>query len=488
METRHSAVGIIAIATLSNALVSYDAAVVGVALPKIDSRLSIPIASGGWVSGAMLLVIGATVVPAGRLSGRYGPRIVLFWGTLIIMLGTVLAAIAQEAAMLLAGRAIQGLGSSALLAAGMMIVGVCFEPDRRSTVFGISVGLSAVMFVAGPVVGGLLTDGPGWRAIFVTELPVAIVLLLTIVIWAPKKASVVDPLTPKHGLDIGGAVLLAIATTGVAFAATQFGATASLTPVIIVSFIVGIGAGVVFVRFESRDRFPMVPVRDVWRNLELRSLLFYMLILRLALVGPATYLVLYFELGLGESATAAGLSLLPALLPAFIAAPLAGYLSDRLGYAPILLASAVLVVCGLATGAAAIGTSSRSLMVAGLILFGLGIASSVSPNTAACLNAVHASELGMVSGLSRMVSQFGGLLGLAVFGALIGGVEAIVAGVNQVVPPQAIAPLDPSEKTGLDDGLIVAMTLLALAVVWVTVIMWRHRDEVTPEPAIDPVS
>ncbi len=473
---RTSDVGTIAVSAMCICLVFYDSSVVSVALPRIQVDLHIGASAGAWVTGAFLIVLTVLVVPAGRFVQTHDPRKVMLGGTMLFLVGTIGAGTSATAPQLFISRGIQGAAAAVLLAGGTLIIARGFPPKRRGMALGVSLAVGSIALAAGPVIGGLLTGGPGWRWIFLTTVIPIVILLVLIGAFAPSRGGV-DEQAPRS-LDIAGVALLAIAITGFVVGLVQFGSAQHSLPLVVSCFVAAIVFGLAFVMYESKARFPLIDVGWVAGHREMQALLLALLFSRAGILGAATYTAVYFELGLSETPIQAGISLLPAIAPVFLAAPISGVLADRIGSVKVLAVSGLALAVGLTLIVPAIQLDSFGLMVCALILLGAGAAAMQAPMTAACLNLAPTSELGMVIGLVKLVGQAGGLIGIAIFAAGIGYLGTLVAHTDHLIPLYPNQKLSAEQRSGLDVGVQFGAAFFALAIILSLVLVWRNRHAI----------
>lgn len=239
---------------LGSSMALLDSTVINVALPRIGKDLGTDLAALQWTVNAYMLTLAGLILLGGALGDRYGRRRVFVVGVVWFAAASVICGIAPNSAVLIAARALQGIGGALLTPGSLALIQASFHPDDRARAVGLWSGLGGVGAAIGPFVGGWLVDGPGWRWVFLLNIPVAAVCLPVALRHVPESR---DP--DAHGrFDVLGAVLGALALALVTYALIEApgqGASA----VVIGAAVGGIVLGVVFVQVERRRADPMLP-------------------------------------------------------------------------------------------------------------------------------------------------------------------------------------------------------------------------------------
>lgn len=395
-------------------LASTEQSVVATALPTMAGEL------GGanrlaWVVTAYL--VAATIVTPlyGKMSDLFGRRVVYQVSIAVFAVGSVLCALSQTMSQLVAARAVQGLGGGGLLSLAFVIVGDVVSPRDRGRYIGIFTTVFAVSAVTGPLWGGALVDGPGWRWVFWSVLPISAVTLLVTARGLRLPFATREPL-----IDWAGIVLLVVAAGTLIMVPIWGGQTFAWSSwQLITTAIVGIVASALFVAQESRAIEPIIPLR-LFADRSIVAVFIMGFALMAALLAVLTFLPLFLQVSAGVSATRSGLMLLPESIGISLVAAVSGYLVSRTGrYKWTMLSGAALAAVALAL-LTRIGPNTTALGLAPVLFIlgaGLGL---IFPNlTLSVQNAVAIEDLGIGTSTSNFFRSMGGAFGAAIAGALL---------------------------------------------------------------------
>jgi DHA2 family methylenomycin A resistance protein-like MFS transporter len=421
--------------TTAFTLVIIGTTVVNVALPSIHRELGGSTAALQWVINAYTLMLASLLLSMGALCDQRGGRRMMLGGISLFVIGAVLAAAAPDLAVVLAGQVLLGTGAAALLPASLALISDAY-PDRRgrSRAVAIYASASAVAIGLGPVIGGLLIDAIGWRAIFAMDVPLALIVGALVVLDVGE--------TPRRGhgrLDPGGQVTAVLALAALTFAVIQSGTDGWLDARTLGPFGLSIAAGAAFIALERRARPPMLPL-SIFGSRAFSVSAVAGLLVNLAVYGQFFVLSLYLQDLRGLSPLTTGLFLLVQPGAASISALAAGVVAHRRGpRLPVIVGGAIamlgpllILVGGLGAGA------SYAPLVAGLALLGAGAGFSVPGMTVAVVANSRADQVGIASASFTASRQVGGILGVAVLGALAGQ-PVHVPGIRTAVAVAVIA-------------------------------------------------
>ncbi len=395
-------------------LAALDQSIVGTALPRIVSDL------GGldhlsWVVTAYLLTSTAATPLWGKISDLYGRRLIFQTAISIFILGSVLCGFAQNMPELIAFRAFQGIGGGGLFSIAFAIIGDVIPPRERGRYQGYFGAVFGLASVAGPLLGGWFTDGPGWRWIFFINVPVGLTALMV------TSVSLRMPVTRRqHRIDYlgAGAIVAAVASLllYLNWAGNQYGWTAP-GPLA----LVGASAllAVAFVLIERRATEPIIPMR-LFDNAVFRVGNIFGFLAGVAMFGGIIFLPLYMQTVLGYSPTKSGLALLPAILGIFTTSIGSGQLITRTGRYKIFpaLGAAILVAALLLLSRVGVHTPYWQLAVYEFV-FGAGLGFTMQTIVTAVQNAVEMRDLGTATSSTTFFRQVGASIGTAVFGAVL---------------------------------------------------------------------
>jgi EmrB/QacA subfamily drug resistance transporter len=408
---------VMAVAILASFVAFLDGSVVNLALPAMARNLGGGLAFQQWVVDAYLLVLGALILLAGSISDVFGRIGVLRFGLVAFGVGSIVAAVAASGLVLITARAVQGLGAAFLVPSSLALINSTFEGDAQPKAIGTWTAWTGTAFVLGPLLGGLAVDLLNWRWIFIlSAVPVIITFVLTVGLGAEHDRS-----QDREPIDVPGAALAAVGLGGTVYALIEQQRLGLSHPAVAGALAVGLVCLAGFVAWELRADHPMVPMHlFAVRNFGIGNLA---TVFVYAGVSMGSLIVsLFTQEVVGFSATEAGLATLPLPVLSFLLARPFGALSARFGPRLFMAAGPVLAGIGFLLMRPAQGSFDFWLqLLPGLILFGLGLAATVTPLTSAVLSAVDAAHSGIASAINNAVSRLAGLIAVAFAGVIAGG-------------------------------------------------------------------
>jgi EmrB/QacA subfamily drug resistance transporter len=398
----------LAVTSLAFFMVTLDALVVATALPAIHRDLNASVSTLAWTVNAYSLTFAAGIITAAALGDRLGRRHVFVAGLILFSAASAACAVAPSAGLLLAARAIQGIGAAAITPLSLTLLTAAFPAERRGAVVGIWGAIGGMAVAGGPVVGGAITQGIDWHWIFWVNVPIGLIVV------ALTLARIAESYGPRGRLDLAGMALVTGGSVGLVWGLVRSGTVGWSSPEVIVTLIGGGLLLVLFVLWERRAPEPMLPPRlFVSRTFAAANATAFMM--TAAIMSAAFLVTQYFQLVLGHSPLDTGLRLLPWTATPMIVAPLAGALSDRIGPRPLMSTGLLLQAGGLTwfAVAASAGAGADTFTVP-LIVAGVGISMVIPTAPAAALSSVVPADLGKASGANSTLQRFGGVFGLAI--------------------------------------------------------------------------
>jgi EmrB/QacA subfamily drug resistance transporter len=400
---------VLAVAVLGSGMAFLDGTVVNVALPDIGEDLGASTSSLQWILNGYLLTLASLILLGGSLGDRHGRRRIFVIGVAVFTVASLLCAAAPNASMLVAARLLQGVGGALLTPGSLAMIESSFRPSDRARAIGAWSGLGGVATALGPLLGGYLVEAVSWRAIFLINLPLGIIVAVMAVRHVPETR---DP-TASGRLDFGGAALAALGLAGTTYALIEAPDNWPSAPVLI-GAIGGAVALVAFVVAERRSPNPMMPL-GMFASRQFSAANLVTFAVYAALGGFFFLFVAFLQVSLGYSPLAAGAASLPvtALMLAFSAR--SGALAQRIGaripltVGPLVIAAGLLMMTRIDPG-----DSYVTGILPPVIIFGVGLTLVVAPVTATVLAAADARHSGIASGINNAVSRVGGLLAVAV--------------------------------------------------------------------------
>ena len=402
---------------LGSGVAQLDATVVNVALPRIGTNLHAGLASLQWVVNAYSLTLAALILVGGALGDRLGRRRIYLLGIIWFASASALCALAPDANVLIAARALQGIGGALLTPGSLAILEASFIKVDRSAAVGAWSGLGGVATAAGPVVGGLLVAAEpwGWRLIFLLNLP----LSLTVVVVGLKHIPESRDESPVGRLDYLGAVLAALGLAGLVAGLTE-GPAQHWPLYAVAALAAGVALLGAFALVEHRNANPMLPL-DLFaiRDFSVTNGLTFVVY---AALGGALFLIpLQLQRSSGYSPAEAGASLLPLTAVMLVLSARMGRLAQKIGPRPQLAIGPVIVAAGffLMTRIGSSAPYLTTVLPAALVL-ALGLATTVAPLTSTVLGAAPDRQAGVASAVNNTVARAGALIAVAVLPGLAG--------------------------------------------------------------------
>ena len=402
-------------ATVLASMVSFlDANVVNVAIPAIGRDLGSGIAGLQWALTGYLLAVAALLLLSGALADRFGRRRILVIGLLVMLVASVLCALAPSVGALIAARVLQGAGSALVVPTSLALLNGALRVPDRARGIGVWAAIATIGTTVGPYAGGWLIDQASWRAVFLLNLPLIAAGLLALH-WVPETPGERRPLS----LDGLGAALTVLGLGGVIYGLTE-ASSGWGRAVVLVPAVVGLAALVAVVPVERRLKDPMLRLSlfgsRQFDAINVTTVLFYG-----GLAAAGYLLVLQCQLQLGYSASQAGAALIPSSVIFLAVSPASGALVSRIGPRWLMVAGILTVGLAIALLARAEpGSAYAAVILPAALLWGLGIGLAVAPLTAAVLAAVADTDLGEASAVNDAASRLGGLLAIAAVPILVG--------------------------------------------------------------------
>jgi len=425
---------ILIVAALASFLVPYTGSSITVALPAMASQFHADAVTLGWITSAYIISAAVFIVPFGRYADIVGRKKIFLVGILIYTIASLACACAPDEGILIAARFIQGIGGAMLFATSLAIVTQVYGPGERGAALGITIATVYAGLSLGPFIGGILTDRFGWPAIFLINIPLG---LLTIVLtlkevhheWADAAGEIFD----RYGAILYGIMLFCLI----------YGMLLFPDPSGFAWIVAALVLGIAFFWWERRTPGPLLDLSVFSNN---RTFVFSNIAAMInygATFGVGVLLSLYLQYIQGFSAESAGFILVAQPVVQMVFSPIAGRLSDRIEPRIVSTAGMALTTLGLSFFIVLTPSTPLWVIIASLMVLGLGYGLFSSPNTNAIMSSVEKKHLSLASGMNATMRSLGQLLSMAIamfcFAIFIGPVSVTPAVYPQLMTSIVIA-------------------------------------------------
>jgi EmrB/QacA subfamily drug resistance transporter len=426
-----------------------DQTIVGPALPTIVTQLS---GNDYYVWAITIYLLTSTIsVPFwGKLSDLYGRKPIFMLGIVIFLIGSALSGLSQNMGMLILFRGIQGIGAGSLFPVALAVIGDLFTPQERGKYQGLFGAVFGIAFVAGPLIGGFLTENIGWHWIFYVNIPIGIIALFVIQRLLP---TVKTPSATRNFDLIGGAIFtIAMVFLLVGLTNKQFGDWTE--PTIGGFILIGVIGTLLFILAEARAKEPIIPL-DLWKGRTYSATMVSVFFAAFAFFGAIVFLPRWFQVVEGFSPTNSGLAALPLMIGLIFSSIVSGLIVARTGQYRWLIVSAT-VVMGFAVLLMTQLTKDTPVPIVWLWMFiaGLGVGPTFSVPTIVIQNAVPFRQLGVATSNLTFFRQIGGTIALAFVGTIFGTAfkDNLVPQMSAAgVPPQVVDGFTQASSSGSFD-------------------------------------
>jgi len=391
--------------------------VVSTSLPRVISDLNGSQSSYTWVVTATLLTTTITTPIWGKLSDLVDRKMLIQLALAISVLSSAVAGLSQSTGMLISMRAFQGIGAGGLTALGTVLIADIISPRERGKYMGLMGGIMGLGMVGGPLLGGVITDGPGWRWNFFIGLPFAIAAIIVL-----QRTLKLPPMPRrKLNIDYAGASLLSVGIGGlllwVTFAGSKFDWLSWQTAVFVLGSVLALALAV---WVESRATEPIIPLH-LFRNRTLVLAVVASIAVGIAMFGTSVFLSQYMQVARGMSATASGLITIPQIFGLFLASTISGRIISVTGkYKRYMIAGAVLLSAGMALMGTIRYDTNFVLVCVYMFVLGCGLGMLMQNLVLAAQNTLAVDEVGSGTSTVAFFRTLGGAMGVSVLGAVLG--------------------------------------------------------------------
>lgn len=424
---------------LSLVLVVMSVSSLNVAVPTIQTDLDASPSAVQWILDSYVLVFAGLLLAAGALGDRFGRREALLGGLGVFGLGSLVSGLASDTAMIIVGRAIQGVGAAFIMPATLSIVAAIFAPAERGKAIAIWVGFASAGGAIGQVASGALLEAFWWGSTILVNVPIVAIVAVVIARFAPRSRD--ETVTP---LDPIGAVLSLASAVALLFGIIEGPVRGWADALVIIAFAAAAVVGVVFVWWERHVEHPMLPL-DLFRDPRFSLGAGAVMLTFFAMVGFWFLSSQYLQFGRGYSPLLAGVAILPMAATAGLLSPRSDAIASRIGPGPTMTIGFVTMAGGFIALALVSRSSPWPVVVLASCVLAVGMSLVSAPATTSIMAAVPIHRAGVGSAVNDVTREFGSALGIAILGSIVNSVyrsRVDLAGTG--VPPDAVRTAEDS--------------------------------------------
>ncbi|MFD9451546.1 MFS transporter [Streptomyces sp. NPDC059985] len=477
---------ILIVLCLSTLVLVVDNMVLTVAIPPIAEDLGAGAEAIQWIIESYILVFAGLLLTAGSLSDRFGRRRVMIIGLVLFGIASLLAAYAESPAQLIAGRVVMGIGGALVMPSTLSILITVFDEEERRKAISAWGAVAVVGLVGGPAVGGILIAHYWWGAVFLMNVPIALLAIAAALVLMPESKG------PRRKADLAGMGLSVTGMTALIWTIIALPKGGLTAPSTLVGLTLAVGALTAFVVHEVRTPHPMVPMA-LFHDRMFSGASLSLVLLTFANGGLMLVLTQYLQFVAGHSPTETGLAFTPLAVATLLFNGLGATLGNRIGNRIMTAVGLAVIAAGFAILATLEAGDGLAPLGAAMTVMGIGAGLAMPAATAALMGAVPEEHAGVGSALNDTVQQAGAALGVAVLGALL---TSVYSGAMPAATPDAArhsvaaALTDPALAEAARDAFTSAMSATftaaaagVLAAAGLALILMRDRKApATPEP------
>ncbi|HVM65249.1 MAG TPA: MFS transporter [Acidimicrobiales bacterium] len=414
-ERRWWILGVLCVSLL---VVMLDNTVLNVALPTLVRDLHASTTQLQWIVDAYTLVFAGLLLTAGSLSDRFGRKLSLGTGLLVFGAGSVACAFAGSADILIATRAVMGLGAALIMPATLSILIHVFPPQERARAIGIWAGVSGLGIGLGPLIGGELLDHFWWGSVFLINVPIVLAALAAVRLIVPESK---DPAASRT--DAVGVLLSIVGIVSLIYAIVEAPNRGWTDSLILAMFAVAAVVLAVFVWWELRADRPMLDIR-LFRNPRFGAANLSIVLVFFAMLGSLFLITQYLQFIHGYTPLEAGVRTAPIALIMMVFSPPAGQLVKRVGNKVLVATGMFIAALGLLLLSRLTAASTYAEFFGAMAVLGVGMAFAMTPATDSIMGAIPPERSGVGSALNDTTRELGGALGVAILGSIFASAYA----------------------------------------------------------------
>jgi EmrB/QacA subfamily drug resistance transporter len=398
---------------LSLLVISLDNTILNVALPTLEQDLDATSSQLQWIVDSYMLVFAGLLLTAGALGDRFGRRRALTFGLLIFGAGSAASALSTSADMLIASRALMGVGGAFIMPSTLSILTATFPANERARAIGIWAGVSGLGIAIGPVAGGWIIEHADWSWIFLVNVPFVVLALIAGRRWVAESS---DPSAPR--LDVPGFVLSTAGLTALVWGIIEAPNSGWTDPSILAAFASATLLLIAFAGWETHTPHPMLDLR-FFRNPRFSAASAAITLSFFAMFGAIFFLTQYQQLVLGKGALETGFRILPVALGLVIGGPLSARLTERIGAKVVVASGLTLIAAALLLMTQFEVDSSYGVIALSFLVLGMGIGMAMAPATDSVMGSLPLAKASVGSAVNDATRTTGGALGVAILGSIL---------------------------------------------------------------------
>ncbi|MHB1711230.1 MAG: MFS transporter [Acidimicrobiales bacterium] len=405
---------VLAVLCISLLVVSLDNTILNVALPTLVRVLHASSSQLQWIVDAYTVVFAGLVITAGSLGDRFGRRKTLFAGLALFGLGSALSAFSQSAGDLIFFRCLMGVGGAFVMPSTLSILTNVFtSPRDRAKAIGLWSGTSGLGIAVGPIIGGWLLSRFWWGSVFLVNVPIVVIGLVSIVLLVPDSA---DPAARRS--DPLGAALSVVGLGALLFGIIEAPVDGWANASVLAGLFGGISVLAIFVVWELRCDHPMFRMH-FFANARFSAASVSITLVFFSLLGAMFLLTQYLQFVLGYTALQAGVRIAPVAVMLGLGAPISSVIVRRIGTKWVVAAGLALVAVGLGLLTHLSVSSGYTPVLVAILVLGTGMGFTMAPATESIMGSLPPEEAGVGSAMNGTTIQVGGALGVAVLGSML---------------------------------------------------------------------
>ncbi len=413
--TKNQKISVMIGVILAMLLSALDQTIVATAMPRIAQELN-GFEHLSWLFTSYMLASTIIVPIYGKLSDMYGRKYFYISGIVIFLIGSALSGAAQDMTQLIIFRAIQGLGGGAIMVNSFAVIGDIFPPAERSKWQGLIGGVFGLSSVAGPLIGGALTDAGNWRWVFYVNVPVGIIALAVVWYVLPR----IVPEARKRSIDVFGAFTMAVSLVCLLLACVWGGTEYAWGSSQIIGLFVGAAVSLVaFIFFESKAAEPILPL-ELFKSRVFVTSVATTFLIGMGMFGAISYIPLFAQTVIGVNATRSGLILTPMMVGMITSSVFTGQYISRVGkYKKLTIAGLAVGSLGMFLLSQMSADTTNLQLIRNMVIVGLGLGVGMPVFNVIVQSAFDHSKLGVVTASVQLFRSIGGSVGVAIFGTIL---------------------------------------------------------------------